>query len=151
MPSTLIAIAALAAVHLLIGLLPGSAVALPTNVVLFAANLYTLYCARFVLRSGSQTRVGLFALGYFLLFVLVLVRELATRLHRSHTVKKNLKELISGEESVDWLRNETERLRNLVGEEYGATASAGGFPVDDIYGNLPDIAWERLVHEFLLT
>jgi len=66
-------------------------------------------------------------------------------------MKKNLKDLISGEESVEWLQNETERLRNLVGEEYGATASAGGFPVDDIYGNLPDIAWERLVHEFLLT
>ena len=66
-------------------------------------------------------------------------------------MKKNLQDLISGQESIDWMQNETVRLRNLVAEEYGATASAGGFPVDDIYGNLPEIAWETLVHEFLLT
>jgi glycine cleavage system H lipoate-binding protein len=66
-------------------------------------------------------------------------------------MKKNLQDLVSGQESLDWLQNETERLRNLVAEEYGATASAGGFPVDDIYGNLPEIAWEKLVHEFLFT
>ncbi|MBW2018668.1 MAG: glycine cleavage system protein H [Deltaproteobacteria bacterium] len=66
-------------------------------------------------------------------------------------MKKNLKDLMSGQESAEWMQNEATRLRNLVAEEYGATASAGGFPVDDIYGNLPEIAWERLVHEFLLT
>jgi glycine cleavage system H lipoate-binding protein len=66
-------------------------------------------------------------------------------------MKKNLKDLMAGNESVDWMQDEAERLRHLVGGEYGATASAGGFPVDDIYGNLPDIAWERLVKEFLLT
>ena len=66
-------------------------------------------------------------------------------------MKKNLKDLMSGNESVDWMHDEAERLRNIVAEEYGATASAGGFPVDDIYGNLPDIAWERLVSEFLFT
>ncbi len=69
----LLAITALGLVHLLIGLLPAHPVALPTNVVLFAANLYALYSARFVLRTGSQVRVGLFALGYFVLFTLVLV------------------------------------------------------------------------------
>lgn len=67
------------------------------------------------------------------------------------SMKKNLKDLMSGEESVDWMHNEAERLRNLAAEEYGATVSAGGLPVDDIYGNLPEIAWERLVREFLLT
>ena len=66
-------------------------------------------------------------------------------------MKKNLKDLMTGQEGEDWMENEATRLRNLVAQEYGATASAGGFPVDDIYGNLPEIAWETLVHEFLLT
>jgi glycine cleavage system H lipoate-binding protein len=66
-------------------------------------------------------------------------------------MKRNLKDLMIGQEGTEWMQNEAGRLRNLVAEEYGATASAGGFPVDDVYGNLPEIAWERLVHEFLLT
>lgn len=66
-------------------------------------------------------------------------------------MKTNLKNLMSRQESVEWMENEAIRLRDLVAKEYGATASAGGFPVDDIYGNLPEIAWETLVHEFLLT
>ena len=66
-------------------------------------------------------------------------------------MKKNLKNLMTGKESTEWIENEATRLRDMVAGEYGATASAGGFPVDDIYGNLPEIAWERLVHEFLLT
>ena len=68
-----VAVAALLLVHLIIGLLPDGPIPLPTNVVLACANIYVLYCARFVLRSGSPGRVGLFALGYFVLFVLVLV------------------------------------------------------------------------------
>jgi glycine cleavage system H lipoate-binding protein len=66
-------------------------------------------------------------------------------------MKKNLKDLMTGQEGEDWMENEATRLRNLVAQEYGATASAGGFPVDDIYGNLPEIVWETLVLEFLLT
>ena len=66
-------------------------------------------------------------------------------------MKKNLKNLMSGQESTEWMENEATRLRDMVAGEYGTTASAGGFPVDDIYGNLPEIAWEKLVHEFLLT
>ena len=67
-------------------------------------------------------------------------------------MKQNLRDLMSGEESVDWMHGEGERLRHIVTEAHGgATASAGGFPVDDIYGNLPDISWEKLVREFLLT
>lgn len=70
---TLGTIAALAVVHVIVGLLPGSAVELETNIVLFAANLYVLYCARFAARDGSSGKVALFALGYFLLFALIFV------------------------------------------------------------------------------
>jgi len=70
---TIIAVLGLAAFHLVVALMPSSPVPLATNIVLFAANLYVLYCARFSVRTGSSSRVALFALGYFLLFVLVLV------------------------------------------------------------------------------
>jgi len=70
---SLVAAALLGCMHLLIGLLPGSPLALSTNIVLFASNLYVLYCAWLVLRDGSNISIGLFALGYMLLFLLVLV------------------------------------------------------------------------------
>lgn len=69
----LLAVVALAAVHALVALLPGQPIALATNAVLFAANLFTLYSVRLLLRSASTGRVGLFSLGYFVLFVLVLL------------------------------------------------------------------------------
>lgn len=66
-------------------------------------------------------------------------------------MKKDLKNLMSGPETTEWMENESTRLRDLVAEQYGETASAGGLPVDDIFGNMPEIGWERLVREFLLT
>jgi molybdate/tungstate transport system permease protein len=68
-----LAVLALGLLHLLVGLMPGSPLALPTNIVLFAANLYVLWCARLALAGASPARVGLYAAGYFLLFLLVLV------------------------------------------------------------------------------
>lgn len=68
-----LAVLGLALFHLVVGLLPGSPITVYTNAVLFAANLYVLYCARFVLREGSAGQGGLFAAGYFVLFLLVLV------------------------------------------------------------------------------
>jgi glycine cleavage system H lipoate-binding protein len=66
-------------------------------------------------------------------------------------MKKDLKNLMRRPESGDWMEKEAMRLRDLVAEQYGETASVGGLPVDDIYANMPEIGWERLVHEFLLT
>lgn len=70
---SLFVILALGITHLAMGLLPEAPLPPPTNLVLFAANVYVLYCARLVLRTGAAGRVGLFALGYFLLFTIVLV------------------------------------------------------------------------------
>ncbi len=64
---------AVALLHLGIGFLPSQPILWPTNTVFAGANLYVLYCARFVFQRGAPVRVGLFALGYFILFVLVLV------------------------------------------------------------------------------
>jgi molybdate/tungstate transport system permease protein len=70
---SVVAVSALSLLHLVIGLLPGAPLSIPTNIVLFAANLYVLYCAGLALRSGPTPRVALFGLGYFVLFLLVLV------------------------------------------------------------------------------
>jgi hypothetical protein len=35
--------------------------------------------------------------------------------------------------------------------EHGPMAATGGAPVDDVFGNVPEIGWKKLVNEFLLT
>jgi hypothetical protein len=35
--------------------------------------------------------------------------------------------------------------------EHGPMAATGGEPVDDVFGNVPEIGWKKLVNEFLLT
>ncbi len=71
--SIFLAVAALAAVHGLLWLLPASLLSPPNNLVLFAANLYVLYAGWLVLRHGGREQVGLFAAGYLLLFLLLAV------------------------------------------------------------------------------
>ncbi|MCC6747288.1 MAG: ABC transporter permease [Deltaproteobacteria bacterium] len=64
---------ALGLAHLGLGALLGGVLSPTTNAVFYAANLYVLYAAQLVARRGSPGRVGLFALGYFVLFALVMV------------------------------------------------------------------------------
>ena len=64
----------------------------------------------------------------------------------------NLRNLMFGEESTIWLDREAGRLSALVAEETGyRLAATGGRVVDNIYGRLPKLGWEHLVHDFLLT
>jgi glycine cleavage system H lipoate-binding protein len=64
----------------------------------------------------------------------------------------NLHDLMFGEESTIWLDREAGRLSALVAEETGyRLAATGGRVVEDIYGRLPKLGWEHLVHDFLLT
>jgi molybdate/tungstate transport system permease protein len=72
-PRRLLAVAVLAAVHLGLGLVPGAPVSPAMNLVLFAANLYTLHAAALVLEGRSGGAVALFALGYVALFGLTAV------------------------------------------------------------------------------
>ncbi len=69
----LVALLALAAAHAGLALLPGPGFALPTLVVLFAANSYVAFAGWLTLRCAPFGRVVLFALGYLLLFVGVLI------------------------------------------------------------------------------
>ena len=67
-------------------------------------------------------------------------------------LRSNLHNLLFDEEGMVWMEEEAERLAGLVADETGhKLAAAGGRIVDDIYGQLPEIGWERLIHEFLLT
>jgi molybdate/tungstate transport system permease protein len=67
------AVLVLAVVHVVLGLLPAPPFTPPLNVVLFATNLYVLYCAAQVLRRRSGAWLALFLLGYAALFVLTVV------------------------------------------------------------------------------
>ncbi len=67
------AVLVLALVHLGLGLLPGAPVSPAMNLVLFAANLYTLYAASTVLPGKPGPVVVGFALGYVALFALTVV------------------------------------------------------------------------------
>ncbi len=67
-------------------------------------------------------------------------------------LKTNLRNLLFGEESAAWMEEESGRLSAMVAKETGhALAATGGRIVDDIYSQVPELSWERLVSEFLLT
>jgi hypothetical protein len=66
-------------------------------------------------------------------------------------LRKNLKDLLYGEDAGAWLEDEANRLLKRIEIEVGATAHDGGIPVDDIYGSLDGEEWSSFLNEFLLT
>lgn len=64
-------------------------------------------------------------------------------------VKKDLKELLYGKESTEWIRNEHQKLAEMV-SAVGMTFADGG-PIEDVVGRVPDLEWDRLTQEFLRT
>ena len=65
-------------------------------------------------------------------------------------LRKNLKNLFFGTESLAWIDDEATRLNTLLSEETGyQMAATGGEAIKDIYGMVPGIGWDRLVEEFL--
>ena len=68
-----VAVLVLAAVHLVLAFLPAPPFTPPLNLVLFATNLYVLYCAAQVLKRRTGAWLALFLLGYVALFLLTVV------------------------------------------------------------------------------
>ncbi|MFZ0051510.1 MAG: glycine cleavage system protein H [Desulfobaccales bacterium] len=67
-------------------------------------------------------------------------------------LRSKTRKLLFEQEAVSWLNTEAKKLDEMVMSAYGVPlAATGGEIVDDIYGNLPDIKWEDLVHTFLHT
>jgi glycine cleavage system H lipoate-binding protein len=65
--------------------------------------------------------------------------------------KRNMNNLFFGNECFEWLEQETGKLQQLLGDEYGQLAATGGEPISDLYGAIPEIGWDNLVRTFLLT
>ena len=64
-------------------------------------------------------------------------------------MKKDLKNLLYGQESTEWIQAEHQKLMEMV-SAVGMTYADGG-PVDDVVGRVPDLSWEKLTQEFLRT
>ncbi len=65
-------------------------------------------------------------------------------------LRRNLENLIYGEDAVDWLHEESHRLLKLMDTRAGVILPDGGAIVDDVYGNYQDLEWRPLVQEFFL-
>ena len=67
------------------------------------------------------------------------------------SLKRSLRQLYYGKESIRWMETEGQKLMRLMGPEYEQLAATGGEPINDFYGHFPDIGWERLTKTFLRT
>jgi glycine cleavage system H lipoate-binding protein len=72
------------------------------------------------------------------------------RLH-SNNLRRDLKNLMIGEEASIYLDEEINRLYEVIEEEVGPLAADGGYLGDDIFGNLPQTSWQKLTHLFLYS
>lgn len=63
----------------------------------------------------------------------------------------DLNHLVSGEKNAPWIEEEAMRLLSLLDPSVGATLQSGGGLIDDVYGQFPELGWNRLVKEFLHT
>ena len=64
-------------------------------------------------------------------------------------LRPDLDNLLWGEDSTAWIEEETTRLLSMMEPAVGATLQAGGSLIDDVYGQCPELGWDRLVKEFL--
>lgn len=70
---------------------------------------------------------------------------------RTPDVKATMKDLMTDQNSLSWMNTEVENLEHMIEEVAGPLAADGGFLADDIYGNLPDLGWNKLTRTFLKT
>ena len=67
----------------------------------------------------------------------------------SPTIRKEIKNLMIGEETVRFLAKEWGRLSRVIEAQIGPLTTDGGNIGNDLYGNLPGVAWSRLTKMFL--
>ncbi len=72
---------------------------------------------------------------------------------RAHApeLRKNLRELMIGEQASAFMQAEIERLLRMVEEQAGPLAADGGELGSDIFGQLPGLGWDALAKAFLRT
>ncbi len=65
-------------------------------------------------------------------------------------LRNKTRSLLFEQKAVSWLQAEAQKLEEMVTNVYGVPlAATGGEIVDDIFGNLHELKWEDLVHQFL--
>jgi hypothetical protein len=62
-----------------------------------------------------------------------------------------MNKLMTDQNSLAWINEEVSHLENMIEEVAGPLAADGGHLADDIYGNLPDLGWDKLTKKFLKT
>jgi glycine cleavage system H lipoate-binding protein len=67
----------------------------------------------------------------------------------SSDLKKNLKDLLYGNQSTEWIHAEHQTLVEMI-SEVGMTYADGGY-IENVVGNVPGLAWEKLTQKFLRT
>jgi hypothetical protein len=72
------------------------------------------------------------------------------RMHCAN-LRQDLKHLMIGDQATEFIDQEVERLYEVIEETAGPLAADGGYLGDDIFGNLPQIGWQKLTREFLRT
>lgn len=65
--------------------------------------------------------------------------------------KRNIRKLYFDKESFDWTEQESRKLMSALGPQYEQLAATGGDIINDIFGNIPNLEWDQLVHTFLHT
>jgi glycine cleavage system H lipoate-binding protein len=63
-------------------------------------------------------------------------------------LRRNLENLLYGQEAVIWINEEAHLLLNLMETQAGVILPDGGAIVDDVYGNYQELGWRPLVKEF---
>ncbi len=66
-------------------------------------------------------------------------------------LRGNLGEMLFGQCNIAWTESEIIKLMGMLQDAPGIILPSGGALVEDVYGNFPELGWERLVHEFLHT
>jgi glycine cleavage system H lipoate-binding protein len=66
-------------------------------------------------------------------------------------LRRELKSLSIGTEAKSSLSTDIDRLYGAIEESIGPLAADGGQLCDDIYGNLPQLGWDKLTRLFLRT
>jgi len=72
------------------------------------------------------------------------------RIH-SHNLRQDLKNLMIGDETETFYSQEIRRLYEVIEDHAGPLTTDGGQLNSDIFGNLPELGWERLTKLFLRT
>ena len=69
----------------------------------------------------------------------------------ANQLRQDLRKLMIYDETQAFLSKEVDRLHQVVEEVAGPLAADGGHFGNNIFGNMPDLGWERLTRTFLHT